>query len=247
MKKIKAIIVDNDINDAKALKINLTENFNYVEVLTICKTIQDAVEKINLHKPDVVFLEVEFPEYCGFDLFNFFNEQQRNFKIVFITNQTEYSLKAFESSALDYILKPARLEDLERALSKLSVNYLEFNGEKNNNNQDTILLHEKKILLQTLDAIFVVRHDDIIYFHAEGSYTKVYTVRHGEVHISKKLLDFEYLETIGPFFRSHRSFIININHIKKVSKRDYLVTMSNDATVFLSNDKKQQLLDKIII
>jgi two-component system LytT family response regulator len=66
------------------------------------------------------------------------------------------------------------------------------------------------------------------------------------VNISKKILDFEYLETIGPFFRSHRSYIININHIKKVDKRDYLVTMSNDAAVFLAYDKRQQLLDKII-
>lgn len=247
MKKIKAIIVDNDSSASKALKNILTENFQHLDVLASCKTIPDAVEKINLYKPEVVFLEVEMPEYSGFDLYNFFNEQDRNFKIVFITNQTEYSLKAFESSAIDYILKPARVEDIERALNKLSINHLEFNGEKNSNNRQTVVLHEKKILLQTIDVIYVVRHDDIIYFHAEGSYTKVFTVTQGEVHISKKLLDFEYLETMGPFFRSHRSYIININHIKKVDKRDYLVTMSNDATVLLAIDKKQHLLDKIIV
>jgi two-component system LytT family response regulator len=67
------------------------------------------------------------------------------------------------------------------------------------------------------------------------------------VNISKKLIDFEYLETVGPFFRSHRSYIININHIKKVDKRDYSITMSNDATVFLAYDKRQHLLDKIIV
>jgi two-component system LytT family response regulator len=245
MKKITAIIVDNDSSAVKALKNILTDNFQQVEVLASAKTIPDAVEQINLHKPNIVFLEVEMSEYSGFDLYNFFNEEERNFKVIFITNHAEYSLKAFENSVIDYILKPVRVVDIVRALNKLSVHQLEFNGEKNNY-RETVVLHEKKILLQTADVIYVVKHDDIIFFHAEGSYTKVYTVTHGEVNISKRILDFEYLETIGPFFRSHRSYIININHIKKVDKRDYLVTMSNDAAVFLAYDKRQQLLDKII-
>ena len=246
MKKIKAIIVDNNSSAIKALSNILTENFLQVEVLATSKTIPDAVEKINLHKPNVVFMEVEMPEYSGFDLYSFFNKQEQNFKIVFITNHPEYALKAFENFIIDYILKPVRVEDIARALNKLSVHQLEFNGEKNNY-REIAVLHEKKLLLQTADVIFVVKHDDIIFFHAEGSYTKVYTISHGELNISKKLIEFEFLETIGPFFRSHRSYIININHIKKVDKRDYLITMSNDKTVFLTYDKRQHLLDRIMV
>lgn len=246
MKKIKAIIVDNNSSAVKALSNILAENFQQVEVLASSKSIPDAVEKINLHKPNVVFMEVEMPEYSGFDLYSFFNKQERNFKIVFITHHAEYALKAFENFVLDYILKPVRVEDIARVLNKLSAHQLEFNGAKNNY-REIAVLHEKKLLLQTADVIYVVKHDDIIFFHAEGSYTKVYTVTNGEVNISKKLIEFEFLETIGPFFRSHRSYIININHIKKVDKRDYLITMSNDETVFLTYDKRQHLLDRIMV
>lgn len=246
MKKIKAIIVDNHSSAIKALSNILAENFQQVEVLATSKTIPDAVEKITLHKPNVVFMEVEMPEYSGFDLYSFFNKQERNFKIVFITHHAEYALKAFENFVLDYILKPLRVEDIARVLNKLSAHQLEFNRAKNNY-REIAVLHEKKLLLQTADVIYVVKHDDIIFFHAEGSYTKVYTVTNGEVNISKKLIEFEFLETIGPFFRSHRSYIININHIKKVDKRDYLITMSNDKTVFLTYDKRQHLLERIMV
>jgi two-component system LytT family response regulator len=64
--------------------------------------------------------------------------------------------------------------------------------------------------------------------------------------ITKKLLDFEYLELDGPFFRTHRSYIVNMNHIKKVDKKDFVVVMSNEAAVYLAQDKKNQLLEKII-
>ena len=80
----------------------------------------------------------------------------------------------------------------------------------------------------------MVNQDYIIFIQAEGSYTKIITVTHGVLTITKKLLDFEYLETDGPFFRTHRSYLVNLNHVKKIDKKDFVLIMSNEAQVHLA-------------
>jgi len=247
MQKTRAIIVDDEPNARMALRGLLEENFSQIELLADCKDVPDAVKTINKLKPDLVFLDIEMPGYSGFELLDFFDEKQINFKIIFVTAYSEHSLRAFETSAVDYILKPVRLEHMERALKKLNLD------EPVNETRQYRILKEnftnqidKKIVLQTAETIFVVRMDDIIYMQAEGSYTRFYTTSHGVLTITKKLIDFEYLENSGPFFRTHRSFIVNLNHIKKVDKKDFLLIMNNDAEVYLAQDKKNQLLEKII-
>lgn len=247
MQKIRAIIVDDEPNARRALRGLLEENFSMVEILADCKNVPEAVKTINKLKPDLVFLDIAMPGYSGFELLDFFDEQNLNFKIIFVTAYSEHSLRAFETSAVDYILKPVRLEHIARALKKISIE------EPVNENRQYKVLKEnftnqsdKKIVLQTAETIFVVRMDDIIYLQAEESYTRFYTSSHGVLTITKKLIDFEYLEESGPFFRTHRSFIVNLNQIKKVDKKDFLVIMNNDAEVYLAQDKKNQLLEKII-
>lgn len=247
MQKIRAIIVDDEPNARRALQGLLEENFSQVEVVADCKNVPEAVKTINKLKPDLVFLDIAMPGYSGFELLDFFDEQHLNFKIIFVTAYSEHSLRAFETSAVDYILKPVRLEHIARALKKINTEEL-----INENRQYRVLKdnfsnqQDKKIVLQTAETIFVVRMEDIIYLQAEGSYTRFYTTSHGVLTITKKLIDFEYLESTGPFFRTHRSYLVNLNHIKKVDKKEYVVIMNNDAEVYLAQDKKNQLLEKII-
>jgi two-component system LytT family response regulator len=106
---------------------------------------------------------------------------------------------------------------------------------------------DKKVVLQTSETIYVVNQDDIIFIQAEGSYTKIVTVTHGVLTITKKLLDFEYLETDGPFFRTHRIYLVNLNHVKKIDKKDFVLIMSNEAQVHLAQDKKNQLIERFTI
>jgi two-component system LytT family response regulator len=247
MQKIRAIIVDDEPNARRALQGLLEENFSQVEVVADCKNVPEAVKTINKLKPDLVFLDIAMPGYSGFELLDFFDEQHLNFKIIFVTAYSEHSLRAFETSAVDYILKPVRLEHITRALKKINTD-----EPVNENKQYRVLKdnfsnqQDKKIVLQTAETIFVVRMEDIIYLQAEGSYTRFYTTSHGVLTITKKLIDFEYLESSGPFFRTHRSYLVNLNHIKKVDKKEYIVIMNNDAEVYLAQDKKNQLLEKII-
>ena len=247
MRKIRAIIVDDEPNARRALQGLLEENFSQVEIVADCRNVPEAVKTINKLKPDLIFLDIAMPGYSGFELLDFFDEQHLTFKIIFVTAYSEHSLRAFETSAVDYILKPVRLEHIARALKKINTEEL-----VNENRQYRVLKEnfsnqqDKKIVLQTAETIFVVRMEDIIYLQAEGSYTRFYTTSHGVLTITKKLIDFEYLEISGPFFRTHRSYLVNLNHIKKVDKKEFIVIMNNDAEVYLAQDKKNQLLEKII-
>ncbi len=246
MQQIRAIIVDDEPNARRALRGVLEENFSHVEVLAECKDVPEAVKTIHKLKPDLVFLDIEMPGYNGFELLDFFDQQSLNFKIIFVTAYSDYSLRAFEISAVDYILKPVRPEHIERALKKIQIDNPADNIQYKVLKENFSSHLDKKIVLQTAETIFVVKMDDIIYMQAEGSYTRFYTTTHGVLTITKKLIDFEYLESAGPFFRTHRSYIVNLNYIKKVDKKDFLLIMHNDAEVYLAQDKKNLLLEKII-
>ena len=207
----------------------------------------DAVKTIHKLKPDLVFLDIEMPGYNGFELLDFFDDHNLQFKIIFVTAYSDYSLRAFEISAVDYILKPVRAEHIERALKKINLEYITSQKEQIKVLKDNFTNQlDKKIVLQTAETIYVVKMDDIIYLQADGSYTRFYTTSHGVLTITKKLIDFEYLENCGPFFRTHRSYIVNLNFIKKVDKKEFVLIMHNDAEVYLAQDKKNGLLEKII-
>lgn len=243
MNPIKAIIVDDEPNARKALRGMLNEQFEEVLVLADCGNVPEAVKMINRFKPDLIFLDIDMPGYSGFELLDFFDEQQIWFKIIFVTAYSEYSLKAFESSAVDYILKPVRLEHMKRALRKVNINspsHIQYKVLRDNFN----LQNERKVVLQTSETIYVVNQDDIIFIQAEGSYTKIVTGSHGILTITKKLAEFEYLETDASFFRAHRSYLVNLNHIKRIDKRDFLLVMSNEAQVQLAQDKKALLIER---
>lgn len=245
MKNIKAIIVDDESNARLALKGILRENFPSVQIMADVANVPDAVKEINTHQPDVVFLDIAMPGYSGFELLEFFDSNNLGFQIIFVTAFSEYSMQAFEISAVDYILKPVRVEQIERALLKLETGTTAENIPLKVLKENFSSGNNKKIVLQTADIIYVLHLSDILYIRAEGSYTCFVTKKSGNITITKKLIDFEYLENEGPFLRVHRSFIVNIDKIKKVNKKESLITIENNDEVNLSSEKKNLLLEKL--
>ncbi|TAF67394.1 MAG: DNA-binding response regulator [Cytophagales bacterium] len=242
---MKIIIVDDEALARTALSSILTENFPEISILASCGHVLEAVEKIKSLKPDLVFLDIEMPEYSGFDLLNFFETAQMNFQIVFITAYSHFSLRAFEVSAVDYLLKPIRIEQLSKAIEKAK----KINQQKNIHYQvlKENLQHKQpqKIILHTAENIFILKITDILYLEAEGSYTRFFSTTHPPILVSKKIADFEYIEELPFFFRSHRSYLINLNKVTQVDKRDFVIVMENGASVYLAQEKKKSFLDKL--
>ncbi len=240
---MKALIVDDEKNARLALRGILDENFSSIEVLAEANDIPSAIKMIHKHHPDLVFLDISMPGYSGLELFKFFDEDEINFSVIFVTAHSEYAINAFELSAADYILKPIQIAALERAIQKLNTNN---QTEKIKALQDNFEgEYPRKLVLQTGDGLTFLKFEDIIYLKADGSYTHFMLHNKTKITVSKKIADYEKLEAMGNFMRIHRSHIINLNKISKITKNDGgFVVMDNQDELSISSNKKIELLQK---
>ena len=241
---MKAIIVDDELNARLSLRGILEENFPDIAIVAEAKDVPSAVKTIHEHKPDLVFLDISMPGYSGLELLKFFDQSQITFKIIFVTAFSEYAINAFELSAVGYILKPVRVDALEKALHKVMENSNDLEKLKTlQTNMENPL--DKKVALNTGDGITFLELHDILYLKADGSYTHFYTTNKHRITIAKKISDFERLEAMGNFLRIHRSHIINLARIQKILKQDGgSVIMENGESLSISAERKASLYDK---
>ncbi|MDB5228665.1 MAG: two component transcriptional regulator, LytTR family [Bacteroidota bacterium] len=249
MDKIKAIIVDDEKNNRIAL-LKLIEKFcPQVRVVAECDSVDAAIAVVEQGSPDVVFLDVEMPGKNGFDLLAHY-DYQCPFEVIFTTAYSQYAVKAFRFSALDYLLKPVDPEELVRAVHRLSVK----KSEETKNRQFELLeqkignkeLGKKQLAISTLEGIYFASLDEIIHVDADSSYTKIFLISGDMIMSSKPLKYFEELLEDYDFVRVHQSHIINLKHIRRYVRGDGgQVIMVNGAEIEVSRRKKDDLLDKI--
>ncbi|MFN8116184.1 MAG: response regulator [Bacteroidia bacterium] len=241
MSQIKAILIDDEERARNTLSSLLANYCPEINVLATCSNVPDGVLAINKHKPDVVFLDIEMPDYNGFELLGFFREI--DFDIIFVTAYSEYAVKAFEISAVDYILKPIDIDQLKNSVEKLKQKKLHSQMQ-----EQIELLKEsyigddiRKIALSMSNGLTFVEVSDIILLEADGAYTTFYLKDSQKILVSKKLKFYEdILSNRSHFFRTHRSYFININYIKTYSRGENAILMDNDFLVTISRDRKQE-------
>ncbi len=233
--KLKAILIDDE-ESARNVLSNLMARFcPEVNILQTCANVTEAIDAINTHQPDVVFLDIEMPNYSGFELVNFFEEV--NFEIVFVTAYDKYAIKAFEVSAVDYLLKPIEIERLKSAIEKVKQRV----HLKNNNYQalSDNLKNEQltKLVVRKNDSQEIVAIEDIIAIEAQEAYSSIYT-ENGTFLMSKNLKHFEtLLENNADFFRSHKSWIINLKKVESFSKSTSEIQLKSGLVAKLSKYK----------
>ncbi|MCF8451283.1 MAG: LytTR family DNA-binding domain-containing protein [Taibaiella sp.] len=246
MNQIQAIIIDDEERARNTLRTLLKEYCPQVDVVAMCANIPEGVLSINQKRPQLVFLDIEMPEYNGFELLSFFREI--DFQIIFVTAYNEYALKAFEVSAVDYLLKPVDIDKLKIAVEKASKRIGNSNPQNNVEAlKDTFKTGQfNKIALPVSEGLLFVEVPDIIYLEAEGAYTNVWLNNGSKILVSKKLKFFEEILDARPnFFRSHRSFIVNINYLKKYNKNDSSLLLDNGKTVYISRERKSEFEEQL--
>lgn len=243
---LRAVIVDDEARARRILESLLQEYCPQVEVVGMAGSVLEAVKVINMHEPDVVFLDIEMPVDLGFALFEYFPNLK--FNVVFITAYQQYAVNAFKVSAVDYILKPIDIDLLVQAVSKVQrqIDMKELNEKVNtlklNLNQERQI---KRLALNVSDGVLFLDVDNILYLEADGSYTYVVT-NNSRILVSKKMSEFEELEQHPHFFKPHRSFLINMNKVDKLVKSDggYII-MNNQDQIELSRYKKEEFFEAI--
>jgi len=246
MNKIQAIIIDDEARARNTLSTLLKEYHPQVEIVASCANVPDGVLAINQKRPQLVFLDIEMPEYNGFELLSFFREI--DFQVIFVTAYNEYALKAFEVSAVDYLLKPVDIDKLRVAITKVEEKLNSYDMQnKLEVLKDTFKTGQfNRIALPVAEGLLFIEVPDIVFLEAEGSYTNVWLRNGSKILVSKKLKFFEeILDTRPNFFRSHRSFIVNINFLKKYNKNESSLTLDNGKTAYISRDRKAEFEEQL--
>ena len=241
MSILNAIIIDDEERARNTLSSLLLNYCPEINVVANCSNVPDGVIAINKYKPDVVFLDIEMPDYNGFELLGFFREI--DFDIIFVTAYSEYAIKAFEISAVDYILKPIDIDQLKNSVEKLKQKkmYSQMQEQiqllKESYKGDDI----RKIAISMSNGLTFVEISGIVFLEADGAYTMFYIKDGRKILASKKLKFYEdILSNRSFFFRTHRSYFINVNYIKKYTRSENAILMDNDTTITISRDRKQE-------
>ena len=236
---MKAIIVDDEPKARSMLSNLIKDHIKVVEIVAEAENVKEAVKLINKHNPELIFLDIEMPHENGFALFEYFDNPP--FATIFCTAYSEYALKAFEVSAVDYLLKPLSLNKLKDAVEKAIKNVGQNKiSQKIEVLRENITLKQfQKIALPLADGLLFVVVQDILYFEADGSYTTVVTKTEKHL-VSKKLKEFDdLLEADERFFRVHRSYLINISQIKKYCKKEgATLVFDNNKVIPVAREKK---------
>lgn len=247
---ITALIIDDDENLRKGMRTLLERYAPELKIIGEADSVQSGLMAMDLHSPNVVFLDIQLGDGTGFDILE--QLAAKNGKsvshIVFITAHEQYAIKAFRFSALDFLLKPVDPEELQKVIAKIKGVL-----EKNDGFAHIDLLLEnirrkvdnfKRIALSTSDGIHLFEISDIIRCESEDNYTKFYIKNHKPVLISKTLKEYEELLTEHGFERIHQSHLINIAYLKSYIKRDGgYVIMADGSNLPISQRKKERLHD----
>lgn len=243
---MKALIIDDEKKARQVLHILIEENCPKITQIFEAEDLLSGVELIKKEEPSIVFLDIEMPQHSGLEILNFIEKEVYNFEIIFTTAYSEYAIQAFQLSAIDYLLKPVRPSQVKDAVDK-AVSFLgntQINKRLSELKESLQNSNFKKIGLPNADGIKFVDFNDIISLEADGMYTKVSTLNDGTILVSKPLKFFvESLQKIKVFYRPHRSYLINLTHIKEYVKKDGgYILMGNNKAVSISKDKKEEFL-----
>ncbi|MEO1517346.1 MAG: LytTR family DNA-binding domain-containing protein [Bacteroidota bacterium] len=244
---INAILVDDEFHALKTLKGLLSMYCPDIRVLGEASTIEKATKLLERLEVDVVFLDINIDGRSGFELLDQFPSP--NFQILFVTAFNDFAVKAFRYNAIDYILKPIIPDHLQKAVGKLknwSADFQSMNRKLSRLVED--IKHQKYefLTLSTSEGIHVLSVDQIIRLESDRSYTTFFQIDGEKVVISKGIKEYEDLLPNPPFFRMHRSHIINILQIKKVMREEGgYVVMSDNAQLPIARRKKEELLQKL--
>jgi two-component system LytT family response regulator len=245
---IKALIVEDEAQSRQLLKTLVDKYCTDIEVVDTAANVEQAIQAIQKHQPDLVFLDITMPDGTGFDLLE--KMSPIKFDIIFTTATDKYAINAIKYSALDYLLKPIDVEELKSSVSK----FIQKKSQLNTVENLTHLLQNlrqsndnyQKITLPTGTSYEIIYIKDIIRCEAEGSYTMFYLTNNKRLLVTAGLKHYEDLLPQKEFMRIHHHHMINMNHVVRYVKTDgNFAIMSDETKIEVSRRKKDEFLEAL--
>lgn len=250
MKKDKTtVIIIEDEKPGRDSLLHLLTLVPYeIEVLGAFETVDEAILSIAKKQPDIIFLDIKLPKKSGFALLEHFKGENLTSQVVITTAFNQYALKALQLSAIDYLLKPIDLAELNNAIDKSKKRLESQKNEKLYQLfKDNLVDNQKKMAIPKSNGYVFIQIDDILYCEADSNYTQFY-MKNRESHLASRTLKYysSLLEEFN-FFRTNRSYLINLSYLKALNKgRKTTVTMSDDKILPVADLKKKALFKKLL-
>ncbi|WKL43880.1 LytTR family DNA-binding domain-containing protein [Flavobacterium sp. ZE23DGlu08] len=249
MMPINSIIISKEKNTLQILKKFEEDNGMIMKIISDTGSITDGIAIIKSTKPDLIFLDILFKDDLFFEML-----EQLEFnipKLVFISEKGNYAVKAFKQNAIDFILKPIdfnaiilavykviKIIEMERSYQNQKINSLNIMNSFNQSNE--------YVAVSSVDKIELIHMSEIIFCKAEGKYTNFFLLNGKKAMSSRNLGEYSNLLDSNYFFRIHHSYIINLRHIIKISKKDgYFCELSN-GLILLVAKRRQDDFNKFI-
>ena len=208
---ITALIIDDERLARTELR-KLLLDYADIEVLDEASNVDEGLEKIEQHNPDLIFLDIQMPGKTGFDLLT---EIDKAPKVIFTTAYDEYAFKAFEVNAMDYLLKPVEPKRLADAISKIREEIAREKATAEPIYNRGLLSQDDQVFVKDGERCWFVRLGDIRYFESVGNYAKIFFGTNKPL-ILKSLNSLEERLDDKIFFRANRKHIINLRWVEKI-------------------------------
>jgi two-component system LytT family response regulator len=242
---MRTLIIDDEIKATETLSLIIDIYFPEIKIIGICHSGEEGRTFLKLNKIDLLLLDINMPKENGFEFLR--SLESIHFKIIFITAYDQFAIKAFEFSAVDYILKPVNIKRLGNALQKVKAIPTFTAGETEWYRalmENTAGEKPDKLAVSTQNGIFYIRISNIIRIEADANYSKIFTKDRKPVLVSKTLLEFENRLSNHGFYRCHKSHLINLKQVTGYSKKTGgRIIMSDNEKINISHKLKDEFID----
>ncbi len=243
---LKILIIDDEEPAGNVLKVLIEKHVHIQKEILYCNTPELALTMLEDFKPGLIMLDIEMPGMNGFDFLN--NAANWDFDVIFTTAFDKYAIKAIRFSALDYLLKPVDIVELQNAINRhiIKKEFTSSNQQKQLVDNLISNLHTKntehfKLAVSVKEGVFLYDTKDIICLEGTNNYTKFYFTNQKTLLVSKTLKEYEDILTEHKFLRIHKSFLINESHVKKLDN-ECILWLTNDISFPVSRRRKQEVL-----
>ncbi len=240
MQTFKTIIIDDEENSRSNTRAMLENYCPEIEIIAEAGSGIEGKKMIQELKPQVVFCDINMPGMTGLEMIE--GLVHRDFCLIFLTAYSEHGINAVKAGAIDYLLKPLLLSELQGAVKKVVQHYEQKGGATpatGSNDKNLVLINHSK-------GFTLIDYKDIIWLEASDNYTNLFLNTGKKIVASKTLKEFEAILPTNVFFRIHRSSLINIDFIKEYSNAEGgTIIMADGTSIQVSKARSQEFSEFI--
>lgn len=241
---LKAILIDDEPDCVRLLAHELAVHCPQVQVVGQTSSSEEGLRLVQIHQPDLLFLDIEMPRMNGFQLLERLGGVPCH--LVFVTAYNEFAVKAFRFSALDYLLKPIDSAELREAVRKAEQRR-PTDGQQVESLRVQLQTQQlaDKIAVPYQNGVMFLPVGEVVYCEADSNYTRVVATQGRQFLLTRTLREVQdVLETRG-FLRVHRQFLVNLDHLQRYVRGEgtYLV-MTDGASIPVARNQKDRLVQR---